>query len=310
MKNFMPGHYRGVSVGTFDIPLDAHNLGSLLVGREAYGKTEYLVARRENETAVLRVTTAPGTELFLPIVRVEILATPDECAFVHAPQVDTGIPTQMAKAALDLAPGARCVVVHGLYEHVNFILDPAPIPVRVVDVAPPWPPKLADQAKRVLQTAEGLPPIDLQLHVTDLVALAADHPSERYLYPCRGSGAAPAGAQVSYLDERPPLQDWTLVGCARSREIHSWIYGSKPPFVELCPRKLAGVADALPHQATGLIPTAGAEGVATLTKCCLLETGIEQSGLQVTVPWGASLAEVHEGLRALVTAADPAWAPA
>lgn len=306
----MPGHYRGVSVDNFDIPLEAGHLGLHLVGREAYGKTEYLVARREDETAVLRVATAPGTDLFRPILDVELLAGPDECAFVHAPQVDTGIPTQMAMAALELAPGARCVVVHGLYEHVNFILDPVPIPIRVVDVAPPWPPKLADQAARVLQTAESLPPVDLQVEVTDLVALAADHPSKRYLYPCRGSGAAPAGAEVSYLDERPPLQDWTLVGCARSRQIHSWIYGSTPPYIELCPRRLAEVAGAHPHEPTMPTLAAEPEGVATLTKCCLLEAGIEQAGLQVTVPWGASLAEVYEGLRALLSAVEPAWAPA
>jgi hypothetical protein len=309
MRNVMPGHYRGVSMGNFDIPLDAGHLGRHLIGREAYGKTEYLVARRENQTAVLRVDTAPGTALFLPIVRVEMLAAPDECAFVHAPQVDTGVPTQMAKAARELAPDARCVVVHGLYEHVNFILDPAPVPVRVVDVAPPWPPKLADQAERVLQTAESLPPADLSLEITDLVALAATDPSERYLYPCRGSGAAPAGALVSYLDERPARQDWTLVGCARSREIHSWIYGSVPPCIELCPRKLAALADTRPKD-THPRHAPGNEAIATLTKCCLLETGIEQAASTVTVPWGASLAEVHDGLRALLLAAEPAWSPA
>jgi hypothetical protein len=299
MKNLIPGRYRGVAVTTFHGPLAPGPLTQHFVGREAYRRTEYIVVRKDAETALLRVSKAPGDDLFLPIVQVEMLAGPDECAFVHAPDVDTGVPTHMAQAAQTMAPGARCVVVHGLYEHINFILDPDPVPVRVVEVAPPWPPKLADQADRVLQTAETLPPVELRQEVTDLVSLAADQPSEHYLYPCRGSGAAPAGAQVSYLDERPARQDWTLVGCARSREIHSWVYGSQPPYIELCPRKLAEVANA------GL-----QEPVATLTKCCLLEFGIEQDGLSVTVPWGASLAEVHEGLRVLLSAAEPAWAPA
>jgi hypothetical protein len=299
MRNFIPGRYRGVAVTTVEVPLKVRSLSEHFVGREAYRRTEYIVVHRGVQTAVVQVTKAPGGDLFLPIVKLEMLAGPDECAFVRAQDVDTGVPTQMAKAALTLAPAARCVVVHGLYEHVNFILDPAPVPIRVVEVAPPWPPKLADQANRVLQTAESLPPVELSREVTDLVALAADHPSEHYLYPCRGSGAAPAGALVSYLDERPPRQDWTLVGCARSREIHSWVYGSQPPCIELCPRKLARVPR-----------SESPEPVATLTKCCLLEFGIEQEDLSVTVPWGASLAEVHEGLRVLLRAAEPAWAPA
>lgn len=298
MRNLIPGRYRGVSVTTVDVPLEAEVLAQHFVGREAYRRTEYIVVRRGPQTAVLKVAKAPGDELFLPIVQVEMLAGPEDCAFVDAPDVDTGVPTQMARAAVGLAPGAWCVVVHGLYEHINFILDPTPVPVRVVEVAPPWPPKLADQAARVLETAESLPPVEVRQEVTDLVALAAELPSEHYLYPCRGSGAAPEGAEVSYLDERPPRQDWTLVGCDRSRQIHEWFYGSQPPSIELCPRKLAEVAE--PSQP----PTA------TLTKCCMLEFGIEHTGLTVTVPWGASLAEVYEGLRVLLSSADPAWAPA
>lgn len=301
MTNFTPGRYRGVAIENLDIPLDPDHLVAHFAGREAYRTTEFIVARRGDETALLRVTKEPGTELFLKITEVEVLAGPDECAYVHAPEVDTGVPTDMARAALELAPTKRCAVVQGLYEHVNIILDPSPVPVRVVDVAPPWPPKLVDQARRVLQTAENLAPVELLPDVTDLVALAAQKPSERYLYPCRGSGAAPDGAEVSYLDQRPAEQDWTLVGCTRSRQIYSWIYGSEPPSIEICPRKLAA-ASAAAEELTGSPPV-------TLTKCCLLETGMEQTGSTVTVPWGASLSEVYEGLRALVISVEPAWAP-
>ncbi|MGH2731382.1 MAG: DUF7714 family protein [Actinomycetota bacterium] len=299
MRNLMPQRYRGVSVATVDVPLTAGDLERRLMGREAYRRTEFLVVRRGEETAVLRVVKAAGTDLFSPIVGIELMATAEECAFVRAPEVDTGVPTQMGNAARELAPGARCVVVQGLYEHVNFILDPAPVPVRVVEVVPPWPPKLLDQAQRVLQTAESLPPADLQPHIVDLVALAADRPSARYLYPCRGSGAAPPAAKVSYLDERPRHQDWTLIGCARSREIHAWVYGSEPPCIDLCPRRFAGAG-----ASAGAAPAAEGSGAPVLTKCCLLETGIERAGSTVTVPWGASLAEVHEGLRAVLSAAE------
>lgn len=292
--NLVPRRYRGVSVAEVDVPLTEEALRRLFVGREAYRRTEYVVARRAGETAVVRVTKAGAEGLFLPIVEAELVAGPGECASVHAPGADTGIPSHLARAARELAPDARCVVVRGLYEHVSFICDPALVEVRVVEVAPPRPPKLLDQARRVVDAAEDLPPVELVADVTDLEALAALLPSDHYLYPCRGSGAAPEGSRVSYLDERPPRREWTLVGCDRSREIHGWFYGSEPPTVDFCPRRRAAARAGLP----------------TLTKCCLLESGVERDGLTVTVPWGASLDEVREGLRVLLAAAVPEWAPA
>ena len=171
---------------------------------------------------------------------------------VHDPAADTGIPTHLARVALERAAGARCVVVHGRYEHVSFILDPAPIPVRLVEVEPPRPAKLVDQVRRVLDVAHELPPVDLQPQTIDLASLAGTRPADRYLSPCRGSGVAPEGAKVRYLDERPPLEDWVLVGCQRSLDIHRWCYGSEPPYVEMCPRELTRPSE-----------------IPTLTKCCL-----------------------------------------
>ena len=210
------------------------------------------------------------------------------------------MPSQLARAARNLAPGARCVIVAGRYEHVNFILDPAPLVVRVVEVSPPLPAKLLDQAQRVLDVADDLPPIELRGDVVDLEALAATHPAERYLLPCRGSGAAPPGAEVAYLDQRPPPpgngQSWTLVGCARSRQLHRWFYGdAEPPNVDICPRELAAAT-----------PTT----MPTLTKCCLIEEDIVRDGNCVVVPWGASLDEVRRGLAEVALLSEPAWAPA
>lgn len=298
MKNFTPGHYRGVAVDELGFDLEPERLIAHFTGREAYRTTGFIVARRGDQTALLQVEKDEGPELFLKIRKVKVLASSEECAYVVAADADTGVPTDLARAAREFAPDKRCVVVQGLYEHVNFILDPAPVPVRVVDVAPPSPPKLLDQARRVLQTAENLAPVELRPEITDLVGLASKTPSDHYLYPCRGSGAAPEGAGVSYLDQRPAEQDWTLVGCARSRQIHAWIYGKEPPNIDFCPRKLAAVAS-----------EDAPEGLPTLTKCCLLEAGYELTGSTVTVPWGSSLAEVSEALHALVKSVEPAWAP-
>jgi len=283
----MPVRYREVAVTTVDVALTADALRRHFLGLEAYRRTGYIVvhgAGRE-QVALLQVETLSREPLFSPIVRVELLAGPDEAVYVHAPDVDLGVPSQVGRAAGQHAPGVRCAIVQGRYEHVSFILDPDPIRVRLAEVAPPYPPKLLDQAERVLEVAEDLPPMVLVPHLFDLLELAASRPAERYLLPCRGSGVAPAGTEVFYLDERPPRQDWVLVGCERSRQIHRHFYGDVPPTVEMCPRELV---------------RPGPDPV--LTKCCHLEEGVLQDGTMTVVPWGASLSEVHAGLRQLVAA--------
>jgi hypothetical protein len=294
VSNLVPGRYRSVSVTTVTVALTEASLRAHFVGREAYRRTEFLVVRRGAETALLRVAgpAAADDPLFRPIEAVELLAGPAECACVVRPEVDTGVPSQLARVAAEL-PGARCVVVQGRYEHVNFVLDPVPVEIAVVEVSPPRPPKLVDQLERVLAVAEDLPPVVLRPRVLDLVEdVAGGRTAAHWLFPCRGSGAAPDG-RVSYLDERPPRSDWVLVGCARSRELHRWFYGDLPSVVEMCPRVLAGEVT-----------------VPTITKCCLQEEGIVRDGQLVTVPWGASLEEIRGGLEAAVAIAEPAWTPA
>jgi hypothetical protein len=294
VSNLVPGQYRKVSVATIEGPLTPDALSAHFLGREAYRHTRYVVVRDRDATAVVAVAKAPGDALFSPITEIEFLALPDECAYVKAPDVDTGIPSALAAAATSHAPGARCVVVQGRYEHVNFILQPEPIRIRVADVVPPGPAKLVDQATRVLDLAEDLPPVELVPEIVDLADLARAQPADHYLLPCRTSGFRLDGAAVSFLDERPPRQDWTLVGCARSRSLHEWFYGDLPPHVvDVCPRQL--------------FPD---DGRPLLTKCCLLEGRNRADGASVAVPWGASLDLVRRALSDLATMADPAWAPA
>ena len=295
MTNVVPGQYRKVAVASVDVPLTPDALTAHFLGREAYRHTRYIVARGGGQTAVLEVTKPPTDQLFSPITEVEVLAGPDECAFVEDPDVDTGIPSALARAGAEHAPGARCVVVEGRYHHISFILDPAPIRIRVGDVVPPRPAKLVDQARRVLDLAEDLPPIELVPDVVDLLDLTNGHPAHHYLLPCRGSGFQLDGpGTLAFLDERPPREDWTLLGCERSRAIHEWFYGERPTAaVELCPRRLFPV-----------------DGRPLLTKCCLLEATNHLEGTTAVVPWGASLEQVRQALATIATAAEPAWAPA
>jgi len=294
--NRMPVRYREVAVSTVDFPLTPVALRRHFLGREAYRRTAYIVVHSADggEVALLEVRKSSAEDLFSPITGVTVLAGPDEAAFVHSAEVDLGVPSQVCRAALAEAPGARCVIIQGLYEHISFILDPEPIRVRLAEVAPPYPPKLLDQAERVLEMAEDLPPITLEPEIFDLVDLAAGRPAGRYLFPCRGSGIAPAGKDVFYLDERPPRHDWVLIGCERSRQIHRHFYGDEPPNVEMCPRELVNAGSG-PISDTPI-----------LTKCCNLEQGVIQDGAMTVVPWGATLSELHAGLRRLVSAHSPA----
>jgi hypothetical protein len=282
-QNRMPGRYREVAVTTVDFALTEAGLRGFFQGREAYRRTRYVVVHGPGGVALLQVDKASTEPLFSPITRIEVLAGPGDAVFLHAAAVDLGIPSQVCAAAVEQAPGVRCVIIQGRYEHISFIVNPAPIRVRLAEVAPPYPPKLLDQARRVLEVAEDLPPIVLEPQVFDLVDLATRRPAERYLFPCRGSGIAPEGAEVFYLDERPPRRDWVLVGCERSRQIHRHFYGDEPPGIEMCPRDLV---------------TPGPDPI--LTKCCNLEVGVVQDATMTVVPWGATLEEVHAGLRRLV----------
>jgi hypothetical protein len=155
--------------------------------------------------------------------------------------------------------------------------------IRVVEVAPPDPPKLFGLARHVLSYAD-LPPIVLELQRIDVNDLAAGHTPPAFLVPCRSSGLDRLSAPARFLDERPEREPWTLIGCERSLQFHRHYYGDEPPRIEMCPRKLVDE-----------------NGQPTLLKCCLLEFDIEAADHMAVVPWGADLKMVEEALRVLAS---------
>jgi hypothetical protein len=288
VNNRRPSAYREVSVARVGFGLTPDNLVAHFQGRECYRRTRYIVVRNGDGTALIAVEPRDPRPLFSAAATVEVLALPSETVDVRRPDIDTGVPSQIAKVAAE-HPGVRAIVVEGRYSHVSFLLDPAPVRVRVREVVPPYPAKLLDQAQRVLDVADEFPPILLEPELVDLHSLAGSH--SVLLLPCRGAGIELDGREAHYLDERPPERDWALLGCARSRQIHEWFYGRQAPGTDTCPRSLT--------PATGLL----------LTKCCLLEDHIDVDGGVAVVPWGARLDQVREALVALYRRAEPAPVP-
>lgn len=287
-QNLVPLPYRRVSVQPYTGEMTEAAIRARLLGREAYRRTDFVVLRQGADTAVVAITAPDRGPLFCAIDSVELLAGPGACVFAEDPATDPANPSALAAKAHELGVGPQgTLVVLGLYGHVNFIHHPDPLVIRVVEVAPPEPPKLFGLASHVLSYAD-LPPIRLELERIDLNELAAGHTPPSFLVPCRSGGLDRLSAPVHFLDERPARHAWTMIGCERSLQFHRHYYGDEPPRIEMCPRKLAGRRDE-----------------PTLLKCCLLEYHIEQDGAMLVVPWGADLKMVEEALRKLATAAAP-----
>jgi hypothetical protein len=298
-SNFIVRPYRGVSVQS--VPsLEPAALREHLLARRVYRRTEFLIAEQSGRRAIVRIVRAPGDEILVPVTEAEIVAGPDEVAFVDSPETDTGNATQLAAAAAASGADARVYVVQGLFQHVNFIVEPRPVAIDVIEVVPPEPPKLVEMARAMVAIDEELPPLALRFAPIDLRDLLAADPGTPHLLPCR-SGGLPTGDGIEFLDEGPPWRDGrTLIGCERSRQIHAAMYGRPAQrCVDFCPRVRAAPDPATP----------------TLLKCCIRERGVERRGeRRVLVPWGATLDEVRVGLRLLcglpATAAVPEVAAA
>jgi hypothetical protein len=308
--NIMPAKYRSVALATHDT-LEPEALGTHFADREAYMRTRFVIVRCGEQTSLIETARPDSNELFSPIAEVRVLAGPDECVYVHSPETDVGIPSHMAIVAARCVPvgsGIRCVVVEGKYSHVSFLLNPKPLRIRVLDIVPPAPSKLADQAQRLLDTAEDLAPILLiteEVDSRDLLRTATAPPESDdvrsavvtglVLLPCQVSGSELHGDAVRFLDQRPPHEAWTLLGCQRSQQIHTWFYGEEAALIDTCPRRF-------------LTDERDTQGP-SLTRCCLLQEGMERRGRTALVPWGSSLHEVRTAIGDLIESEGAVWTP-
>lgn len=292
-SNQKSSHSEGLSIQEVDVPLDEGSIRSYLLSREVFFLTDYVALRCGGRIALVAVRKEPIDALFSRVVDVRVLAGPDQVAWIDASDTDTTNVTALALAARSNGrPGILAYLIEGRYNHVNFIWQPSLVPVTVRDVVPPDPPKLFTMAQQVVAFDQDLPPIDLVLDAVDIGALAAEHPAQRYLLQCRGSGVD-LGVPTEFLDTHPSQrQNWLLIGCQLSRQMHQHFYGDEPDCVETCP--LRRVDPPFTDVA--------------LTKCCLIESGVDRSGHSAAVKWGASLAEIRQALRLLTGVDEPSTA--
>ncbi len=288
--NFVPAAYREVSVQPYSGGWDEAALTAHLIGRDAYRTTRFVLLEGADRSALVRVSrenSGSSPPLFSAIESAEVVALSERCHLVADPNVDVGNPTALARAAAANGFGAEdTVVVRGQDSHVNFIHRPEPTPIRVLDLVPPSPSKLARVAAEAL-AYRNLPAAELRLETLDVRELAREAtPAETLLIPCRASGLD-FDQKTLFLDERPAKQDWVLLGCERSRQIHHHFYGDTPESIETCPRSRLAADDP-----------------PTLLRCCLLEEGIEREGPHAIVPWGATHSQVEEALTELLEERD------
>lgn len=283
--NLMARPYRGLSVQEIDSNLDLESLTEYLVGREVYRRTDFLLLNHQDEWALVAVKKESYEPLFSPVEEIRLLAGPSELLMIDSPATDVGNASALARVAEENArSGILAYAVKGRFEHINFIWRPTPLVIKVTEVVPPEPPKLLAMAQQVLDFDEDLPPIILELDAVDIGQLAADNPASTYLLPCRGSGIDLPG-EVAFLDTHPAdREEWLMLGCERSLQFHRHFYGDEPARVDLCPRKRIEA-----HEQSSLV----------LSKCCLLERGVEISDDLAVVPWGSNLDEVRDAIRRL-----------
>ena len=138
--NFIARPYRGVSVQD----VETLEPGRAAASTSARAASTAAPSSSSPSTATIARSSSSSartaTTILVPVRDARVLAGPDDVAFIADATVDTGNATQLARAAAQSGRDARVYVVDGRFQHVNFIVEPAPLRIRVVEVVPPHPP--------------------------------------------------------------------------------------------------------------------------------------------------------------------------
>jgi hypothetical protein len=282
-----PEHCKEVSVKKVSFPMTKEDIRKNLLNKMAYKRTKFIALNNGVDWAVVGIRKPETKNLFSRIEKVEIISMPDSTKYVEDPEIDVLSPTRMAEKAQEL--GAETLIIKGMFEHVSFIHKEKLVPLMVLEVVPPEPPKLIELVKIALYSGNIGKPVKIIPQLIDLREMASKCKSQNIVFPCHASGLKSKG-ETFYLDERPEfsqeaLGNMSLIGCDLSLMIFKTLYGVEPEFYNFCPKKRA--IDMQPEQLT-------------VTKCCEIKEGHERIGNIAVVPWGATLKEVEDALNNLL----------
>ncbi|MBI2832671.1 MAG: hypothetical protein HYX79_10490 [Chloroflexi bacterium] len=279
----IPRHCREVSLKKVTFSLTKRNIMETALGKLAYINTNYMVLNNGPEWAVVKVRKAGEQGLFQKIKSLEIISMPRDTAYLEKSDVDVQNVGVMVRLAEEAAKDA--LVVKGKFEHISFVHQERTVPLVVWDVVPPNPPKIVELAEAALATGRIRKPIRIVPKVMDLNELARTRDTKYVMFPCYASALAGLESvdNAFYLDQIPglkvPVNEITLIGCELSVRIFTFLYGQKPAYMELCPKKML----------------AGTSGPC-LCRCCVVDDGHAIEGNAAYVPWGASVGEVEEAI--------------
>ncbi len=271
-------HCKDISVCKVGGSIDRDSIASMMDGWVAYKRAQYVVLNSGDRYAVVRLIKSPEGDLFRRVTGYEIISMPEDTVFVERPDVDViNIP---AMARIQSEHPGKAVVVRGMFSHLGFVKDLAPLRLRIVDCVPPRPSKMSYLVDLALSSGYIDRPIVTEEVDVDLSELSAEAETAEVMFPCEVSGAS-SDRPYCFLDQVPDIgdRDITLVGCRLSRRIFREEYGRDVPFINICPR------DRVPD-----------DGVTTIVKCCRVKEGHEREGNVVMVPWGVTVPEIVDAL--------------
>jgi hypothetical protein len=278
----IPEHCREVSRWKVGFKLDAGTIKRNLKGKEAYTRTKYVVLKNGRQHAVVELKKTNRRTLFNDITSVKIISLPKDTAFIEDPDVDVLSKPLLAERAAESRK--ETVIVKGLFEHISFVHKLKFKEIRIVDVAPPFPPKLTTLARMALDTEDIDTPVRIVEEMIDIRRLASKAKTKEILFACEAANTKVPKKKSLFIDQNPRIKDATIVGCDLTKRVAKHLYKKDLPFIDICPRNLAKKTD-----------------VPTLVKCCELQTtGFTKDGKLAMVPWGAKVSDVVGAMKYLL----------